>query len=598
MSVGTPASAMTLMTEDSAVFGDKAFGQETAEKGYTIAGFMGASMIRFHRGMEPFRWDGSNWIDDPATGYSNYYAKIDAWLADVERRGFVPYLTLAYQPGKWKMPPPPEEVSFAARFETFCGNVAQRYNGRIMRFGVWNEPNNSTWGRGYNPTHNGQPRGLDTYPQLYSELYRRCYGAIKSVNSSMQVNYGEIDAHRVNPCTYVSNSLSVPMYTDGISIHSYQWTDAPELVLPGSTSCQGIGRLQDWNNSKQSWFSNGMLRTAQGTVPSLHITEHGYCPAHGECPPNPDAPFVNRINSESTRADYVRRAYLWAASKGVQTFSYYHLFYQPPNPLLWDTGIMSLEGVPGASVFALRTATGSQRTTDTIGTFAPANAFFFLRDENSAGPVNHMFEFALGSDKPVAGDWNGDGRDTIGTFRPSNGWWYLRNTNSFGPQDNAFQFGGVPGDMPVAGDWNGDGIDTIGVWRSSNNYWFLRDQNSSGPQHHLAEFGAPGDIPVAGDWNGDGYDTIGVFRPSTGWWYLRDANTGGPPTNAFQFGGVPGDIPVVGDWNGGGVDTVGIFRPSNHTWYLRYANSSGVPSTTFDYGAGTDVPLAGNWDGY
>ncbi|HYI80950.1 MAG TPA: hypothetical protein VEW67_08840 [Thermoleophilaceae bacterium] len=576
------------MTEDPAVFQGKSYGQEIADTGYTMAAFMGASQMRFHTGL------------NPATGHNAYYAKVDSWLADVERRGFTPYLTITYQPGTWEMPAPgTAETTFAAGFEAFCGNIAQRYNGRIMRFGVWNEPNNSVGGRGSNPEHNGQPRGLDTYPQLYSELYRRCYSAIKAVNSNMKVYYGEIDAHRVNPCTYVYNSLTTPMHTDGIAIHTYQWTLAPEQPLPGPTytSCQGIGRLPDWNAGRQYWHSSGKLRTPQNGVPPIHITEHGYCASDGECPP--EAGSQNSSLNESQRADFTRRAYLWAAAQGVQTFSYYHLFNQPSENNLWDSGIVSLGGVPSNTVFSLRQVTGSTRTTDTVGMFSPSSAaVFLLRNENSAGLLDHIFPFGVGTDKPVTGDWDHNGIDTAAVFRPSTGWWYQRNTNSGGVHDNAFQFGGVAGDIPVAGDWNGDGFDSIGVFRSSNNYWYLRNSNSTGPQDYLAEFGAPGDIPVAGDWNGDGSDSIGVFRPSTGWWYLRDNKDSGPPHNSFQFGGVPGDIPVVGDWNGTGRDTVGIFRPSDHTWHLRYANSSGAPNVIFDFGSGGDTPISGNWDGY
>src|SRR5262249_48415724 len=39
--------------------------------------------------------------------------------------------------------------------------------------------------------------------------------------------------------------------------------------------------------------------------------------------------------------------------------------------------------------------------------------------------IDHVFHFGTGGDKPVVGDWNGDGVRTIGVFR--NGMWYLDN---------------------------------------------------------------------------------------------------------------------------------------------------------------------------
>jgi lysyl endopeptidase len=55
-------------------------------------------------------------------------------------------------------------------------------------------------------------------------------------------------------------------------------------------------------------------------------------------------------------------------------------------------------------------------------------------------------------DKPLAGDWDNDGIDTIGVYR--NGQFMLRNTNTIGFADWVFDLG-IPGDMPIAGNWDG-----------------------------------------------------------------------------------------------------------------------------------------------
>jgi len=52
----------------------------------------------------------------------------------------------------------------------------------------------------------------------------------------------------------------------------------------------------------------------------------------------------------------------------------------------------------------------------------------------------------------VMGDWNNDGVDTIGVYR--NGTFYLRNTNTVGFAEIVFDLG-IPGDMPIAGNWDG-----------------------------------------------------------------------------------------------------------------------------------------------
>src|SRR4051794_10540836 len=75
-----------------------------------------------------------------------------------------------------------------------------------------------------------------------------------------------------------------------------------------------------------------------------------------------------------------------------------------------------------------------------------------------------------GGGRPGGGGGGGQGGsgqtgvgDTLGMFDPSTGFWFLRNQNNAGPAFIApFSYGGV-GWKGVVGDWNGDGGATIGV---------------------------------------------------------------------------------------------------------------------------------------
>jgi len=84
------------------------------------------------------------------------------------------------------------------------------------------------------------------------------------------------------------------------------------------------------------------------------------------------------------------------------------------------------------------------------------------------------------ADKPVVGDWDGSGRTKIGIYRQ--GQWFL-DANGNGIWDGCVTdtciaaFGGADFDKPVAGDWNGDGKSKIGIYR--NGAWFL-DLNGNG----------------------------------------------------------------------------------------------------------------------
>ncbi len=72
---------------------------------------------------------------------------------------------------------------------------------------------------------------------------------------------------------------------------------------------------------------------------------------------------------------------------------------------------------------------------------------------------------------------------------------------------------GGGGNKPVCGDFNGDGTSEIAVYREG--LWAVRDLTR-------VYFGTSGDSPIPGDYNGDGSKDIGIFRPSNGLWAIRD----------------------------------------------------------------------------
>lgn len=125
--------------------------------------------------------------------------------------------------------------------------------------------------------------------------------------------------------------------------------------------------------------------------------------------------------------------------------------------------------------------------------------------------IDHVFRFGVGGDKPVAGDWNGDGIRSIAIFR--NGRWNLDvdGDGRWSEGDIAATFGEAS-DHPVVGDFNGDGIDDIGVFRDGT--WLLDTNGNRELDAHdkVIELGVSGDFPITGDWDGDGVDEIGVYH--------------------------------------------------------------------------------------
>jgi hypothetical protein len=142
--------------------------------------------------------------------------------------------------------------------------------------------------------------------------------------------------------------------------------------------------------------------------------------------------------------------------------------------------------------------------------------------------IDHVFHYGTALDRPVVGDWTGDGLRRIGIFY--NGEWHLDidGDGRFGPRDLNATFG-TRGDLPVVGDWNGEGIERIGVYRGGT--WILdtNGNNMLDGQDKVVHLGGPGDKPVVGDWNGDGRDEIGVYHALPASTASGDAVAEAPP---------------------------------------------------------------------
>jgi hypothetical protein len=150
---------------------------------------------------------------------------------------------------------------------------------------------------------------------------------------------------------------------------------------------------------------------------------------------------------------------------------------------------------------------------------------------------------------------------------------------------------GLPGGIPVVGDFNGDGVDEVGIYREG--YWFL-DLNGNGrwdDEDLWARLGNELDLPVTGDWNGDGKDDIGIFGPSWAGDDLALAVEAGLPDlrNRAQPTPKPKNMPPQPDEATSGV------RLLRHT--TRGAGRADVIDHVFRYGAGTNVPVTGDWNG-
>jgi len=194
---------------------------------------------------------------------------------------------------------------------------------------------------------------------------------------------------------------------------------------------------------------------------------------------------------------------------------------------------------------------------ETPGLYRQSDGYAYLRNTNTQGIADIKFYFGNPGDIPLAGDFNGDGCDTLALYRPSEQVFYIVNTlgsnnGGLGAADYSFVFGN-PGDKPVVGDWDGDGIDEVGLHRESVGMFYWRNTLTTGIADGSILFGDAGDRFVSGDWGRgpvDGVDTPAVYRPSDTTFYFRYTLTQGVADTQFTWTGAgAGWIPIAGNFD-------------------------------------------------
>ncbi len=226
---------------------------------------------------------------------------------------------------------------------------------------------------------------------------------------------------------------------------------------------------------------------------------------------------------------------------------------------------------------------------DTVAGAGNSAYFYITRSvDNSFVPV----QFGATGDVPVTGDWDGDGKADLAVYRDGSltggqSFFYYRPSSQPTVNFNTIPLG-VTGDKPLVGDFDGDGRIDPAVFRASSATWIIL--KSSINQITQTTFGLSTDIPAPADFDGDGITNLAVFRPSNGFWYIARP-TGNPAQNfeAVQFG-ANGDRPVPADYDGDGRADVAVFRPANGSWYI-LRSSEGL--TGVQFGTSEDRPIPG-----
>jgi len=206
-------------------------------------------------------------------------------------------------------------------------------------------------------------------------------------------------------------------------------------------------------------------------------------------------------------------------------------------------------------------------------------------------------------DMPMIGDMDGDGRTDFVVWRPGNGTFYwLTSTTDYDVSfARGIQWGAQSlGDRPLLGDFDGDGLQDLAVWRASTGtwYWLPSSANYIYAAARGVQWGsqAQGDVVFTGDLDGDARSEVIVWRPGTGTWFWLTSSSGYDyaAQQSRQWGSAAaGDIPLLQDFDGDRRLDLGVWRQPSGSWYWLSSASgySYASQRQKAWGAPSDIPM-------
>ena len=243
----------------------------------------------------------------------------------------------------------------------------------------------------------------------------------------------------------------------------------------------------------------------------------------------------------------------------------------------------------GSRLLAVEDAGANAAPPADLAVWRPTTGTWFVLGGPGSAQTQHNWG-AVG-DKPVQGDFDGDGKTDFTVFRPTDGIWYIVNSSTGTLSYVNF---GLSGDSPMAADFDGDGRTDQAVFRkdtptAGNAMWFINQ--SSGAGVISQQFGLNADEPAPADFDGDGRADINVWRDSNSTFYSLTSVNGQLQT--ANLGVSPGSIPVPADYDGDGKANYAV--KAGNVWNI--LNSSYSQLITQNWQLANDVAVQNDYDG-
>ncbi len=308
-----------------------------------------------------------------------------------------------------------------------------------------------------------------------------------------------------------------------------------------------------------------------------------------------DASWLNKINPflpTLPPAPALAKEYLYAGSRLLAVEDAGANAVPPADLAVWSpsSGVWRVMGPAGAQSLTAQWGTANDKPvpgdydgdgkTD-FSVFRPSNNNWYII--YSSTNATAQFPFGAAGDVPAQADFDGDGRTDAAVFRPSqtaNGgaWYVLKSSDG----QTLIQSFGASGDVPAPADYDGDGRADLTVWRSQAAAFYSIHSSDNGLR--TISHGAAGDMPVGGDYDGDGRADFALRRGNQ--WLIRKSSNLEIENVSWQQAG---DRAVPNDYDGDGKTDVAVWRDSNGTWYIR--NSSNAATRTVQWGQSGDHPV-------